>query len=519
MWVGTVAGSSITGRCENGYTVFASGNDENGNPVSNYTLGKGLVEILEADADLKPGADIKYVRIFDEEPITPKDGDVWQLSGSWYIYQDGQSWPIGDDSGLIGQLSAELSTKQDVLTEQQLSVIDSAVDEMNTMVKFANGAISSYSVVGDLEYGTAIGWETEAGSQITEVKLGNTVKRLMSRAFSDINSLTRIEIPNSVTKLDEYSFVNCWNLSSINIPDSVSSIGENVFDRNFKLSTLTIPKNVSNVGYSAFSYCSALTSVVFKDRTLDEVQAMANYPWYVSDVSVITTENNATQEWVDAKFDTTTKFNYTLSTISQTESDPYILSSMLPIVVTLGNSSEPITITDPSEVYMDKLGTEPNQVYDLLWTNGTTFFITLATCRANGIYIGHGTDVDTITFGGNTPVANTTQILGFKKNYILDDRTINTISVSPPFYICDLTFPSSISNHARDFSVRVVADAGTYASTPMLSVSGVTLMNTDGEMPEIATDTTNACTTIFYFSEIASNVFLVKGEQLEAITL
>ena len=102
MWVGTVVGSSITGRCENGYTVFASGNDENGNPVSNYALGKGLVEILEADPDLKPDADIKYVRIFDEEPETPKDGDVWQISGAWYIYQDNQAWPIGDDSGLIG---------------------------------------------------------------------------------------------------------------------------------------------------------------------------------------------------------------------------------------------------------------------------------------------------------------------------------------------------------------------------------------------------------------------------------
>ena len=58
VWVGTVKGSSATGRCENGYTVFASGNNENGNPVSNYVMGKGLMEILEADETITPGADI-----------------------------------------------------------------------------------------------------------------------------------------------------------------------------------------------------------------------------------------------------------------------------------------------------------------------------------------------------------------------------------------------------------------------------------------------------------------------------
>ena len=99
MWVGTVAGSSITGRCENGYTVFASGNDENGNPVSNYALGKGLVEILEADTELKPGADIKYVRIFDEAPDQLKAGDMWpDGAGGYIIYQNGSSHGLAENA-------------------------------------------------------------------------------------------------------------------------------------------------------------------------------------------------------------------------------------------------------------------------------------------------------------------------------------------------------------------------------------------------------------------------------------
>ena len=34
---------------------------------------------------------------------------MWQLSGAWYIWQDGNACPIGDDSGLVSQLSSELS--------------------------------------------------------------------------------------------------------------------------------------------------------------------------------------------------------------------------------------------------------------------------------------------------------------------------------------------------------------------------------------------------------------------------
>ena len=81
-----------------------------------------------------------------------------------------------------------------------------------------------------------------------------------------------------------------------------------------------------------------------------------------------------------------------------------------------------------------------------------------------------------------------------------------------------MTFPTQISDHARDFAVRIVTPSYELEYQPVLSVSGVTLMNADGTMPEIATDVTSACTTLIYFSEIASNVFLCKGEQLEAIS-
>lgn len=65
--------------------------------------------ILEDDGELIPENVTTYTRLLSSEPAKPKEGDLWQLSGTWYIYQDGTSYPIGDDSGLISQLSSDMT--------------------------------------------------------------------------------------------------------------------------------------------------------------------------------------------------------------------------------------------------------------------------------------------------------------------------------------------------------------------------------------------------------------------------
>ena len=115
VWVCTIAGSTSTGFSQNGYTIFADGKDENGNEVTGYVLGKGDITILEADGTITPGEDTYYVHMLSAQPSAPKEGDLWQLSGSWYIYQDGTAYPIGDDSGLVSALSDDMSHLSDAV--------------------------------------------------------------------------------------------------------------------------------------------------------------------------------------------------------------------------------------------------------------------------------------------------------------------------------------------------------------------------------------------------------------------
>lgn len=77
--------------------------------------------------------------------------------------------------------------------------------------------------------------------------------------------------------------------------EGISSIGEDCFFRCEALKTLEIPSTVQTIGRMAFKvntnqYGPELSSITFKGKTLEQVQAMANYPWGIRDTSVIHAE-------------------------------------------------------------------------------------------------------------------------------------------------------------------------------------------------------------------------------------
>lgn len=67
----------------------------------------------------------------------------------------------------------------------------------------------------------------------------------------------------------------------------MASIGSDVFWNCSALSTVTIPSSVTRIDENAFYNCSSLTDVTFNGKTLEEIQAMSNYPWGITDTSVI----------------------------------------------------------------------------------------------------------------------------------------------------------------------------------------------------------------------------------------
>ena len=82
----------------------------------------------------------------------------------------------------------------------------------------------------------------------------------------------------------------CNSLTLITIPNSVTHIGNMAFARCESLITITIPNSVTNIGDNAFAGCKSLKEAVFKEKTLEHVKQMENYPFGIEDESIIKCE-------------------------------------------------------------------------------------------------------------------------------------------------------------------------------------------------------------------------------------
>ena len=105
-------------------------------------------------------------------------------------------------------------------------------------------------------------------------------------------TLIYCQLGKNVTEISSSAFELCRSLSSISIPSSVTSIGSQAFQRCSSLTSVNIGNSVTSIGSSAFSYCSSLTSVIFEGKTNGQVTSMTNYPWGITDTSIISAEFN-----------------------------------------------------------------------------------------------------------------------------------------------------------------------------------------------------------------------------------
>lgn len=125
IWVGTIQGTSTSGTSKNGYTIFADGTDENGNNVTGYVLGKGDIEILEADGTLSPDPARYYVKLLSAEATQPREGDLYPTDDGYVIWQNGQANLLGTPfEQITAYVDSAISSKADLSTLDDYAKID-----------------------------------------------------------------------------------------------------------------------------------------------------------------------------------------------------------------------------------------------------------------------------------------------------------------------------------------------------------------------------------------------------------
>ncbi len=187
-------------------------------------------------------------------------------------------------------------------------------DTDNMMIIVDNVVMDGHNCSGEVVIPkgvTEIAYNAFSNSEISSVKIPNTVKRIGVSAFENCDSLTSVSIPDGVTEIGEKAFYDCDNLLSLKIPVSVKDIGYLAFYRtawqndveeksdlvivngillgytwncpgyivipdkvkkigkcafkNCSIKSVTIPDSVTSIEEEAFSGCKYLSSVTIPD--------------------------------------------------------------------------------------------------------------------------------------------------------------------------------------------------------------------------------------------------------------
>ena len=340
IYVATFDGCSVTGKVENGLTISANGKDENDNVVTGYVLGKGDVDIMDARDSVNPSKTVYYIHLLEDEPDVPMDGDMYKKDGNYVVYQNGVENQLGisqenmesyvdqkveeaveemegkiptktsdleNDSGFITsndiptiptktselendsqyvtttEVNTALALKQDKLSDTQISAINSAANERKTIVTYNDGTVAQYDIIGKLQGDV----NPSTGSP------------LPTGQIPDIKNVRKIVIGSGVTEIVDMPFIGCY-IHPITLPDNGLVLGQQAFAAS-NLDYLTIPQSVTEIGYDAFGANTGIEDITFVGKDIFQIQTMENYPWGITDTSIIKTFNVASKEWVEER--------------------------------------------------------------------------------------------------------------------------------------------------------------------------------------------------------------------------
>lgn len=97
-------------------------------------------------------------------------------------------------------------------------------------------------------------------SQLTNLRLPKSLKKVGARAFKDCAQLRQVNLPTSVNVIGEEAFSGCKLMTAFELPNEISTIEKGTFKDCQVLLSIDLPISVEKIGDEAFAGCTKLSS-------------------------------------------------------------------------------------------------------------------------------------------------------------------------------------------------------------------------------------------------------------------
>ena len=168
-----------------------------------------------------------------------------------------------------------------MLSEDQLSAINSAQNDMTTVIQYRDSTYDAFILSSNiLSKNTLKELGALADDGVTWLKepmyvtTGSNVTWIDTGVFMGATHLFSF-IGKNVVMLQSNVFNGCTVLRSVDIPN-VGRLGTQVFYNCTSLTSLTLPKSLTTVGKNGFAG-NSFNYVLFEGKSLEDIRAMANY--------------------------------------------------------------------------------------------------------------------------------------------------------------------------------------------------------------------------------------------------
>ena len=98
-------------------------------------------------------------------------------------------------------------------------------------------------------------------SDIVEIRLPSTLKKINKGAFTYCENLKKINLPNSIESIGNLAFYNCLGLEEIVLPEKLKTIENETFARCENLKLIKFPKELTEIKSSSFKDCFSLKEI------------------------------------------------------------------------------------------------------------------------------------------------------------------------------------------------------------------------------------------------------------------